>query len=449
MKDSLQFMSVANFGKRYESAELLQKKLEPWWLVALLFATATVSYICRVNLSVVGALMMRDLHFSQVDMGQLFSAFVLGYAIFQVPAGLASDKWGARSILIAAALSWSVITVCIASLGWVNPQSLGVSAFAVLLLLRFMLGIGESPTFPAAAQAVSQVISRTKQGLANGIVLASVGAGSALTPIIISRAMLKWNWEIALLVSAALALLVCILWIRYGRNSLVPLRSSAVPNRAKNRKLLWSRSFILLTVSYTIEGYVGYVLIFWFYLYLVDVRHFDLLKAGNLSSLPGILSFFSIPLGGFISDRLISGRLGRTWGRRAVPMTGLALSGLLLALGAETASANMAVIYLTLATGVIFAVEGPFWAAMMDIANGNSGTGGGVMNCGSNIGGLISPALTPILAAHVGWNNALHVAAGLAVLGCLLWLGISIPRSASETRTSKSQGTNEDWHATG
>jgi ACS family glucarate transporter-like MFS transporter len=423
---------------------------KPWWLVALLFGSATVSYICRVNLSVVGALMMRDLQFSQADMGQLFSAFVLGYAIFQVPAGVASDRWGARRILIAATLSWSVVTVCIASLKWFGLLSLGISAFGILLLLRFFLGIGESPTFPAAAQAVSQIIPKTKQGLANGIVLASVGAGSALTPIIISRSMLKWGWEIALLVSAALALLVSILWIAHQREWPAPIASPALPPHPKGHKLLWSRSFILLTISYTIEGYVGYVLIFWFYLYLVDVRHFNLLRAGNLSSLPGILSVISIPLGGFLSDRLIRGRLGRTWGRRAIPMAGLGFSGLLLALGAETASANLAVLYLTLATGVIFAVEGPFWATMMEIVNGNSGTGGGVMNCGSNIGGLISPSLTPILAAHIGWNNALHVAGCLAVIGSALWLGISIPRSSSEIQISETKITiTEDLNATG
>ena len=81
-----------------------------------------------------------------------------------------------------------------------------------------------------------------------------------------------------------------------------------------SRSVLWSRSFVLLTLSYTLEGYVGYIFIFWFYLYLVDVRHFDLLKAGSLSSLPGILSVISIPLGGFVSDRLITGEWVRSGG---------------------------------------------------------------------------------------------------------------------------------------
>ena len=65
---------------------------------------------------------------------------------------------------------------------------------------------------------------------------------------------------------------------------------------------------------------------------------------------------------------------------------------------------------------------------MMDVAGGRSGTAGGVMNMGSNLGGLVSPALTPVLAASIGWENALHVASALAVVGGLLWLGIG-PRS--------------------
>jgi ACS family glucarate transporter-like MFS transporter len=61
---------------------------------------------------------------------------------------------------------------------------------------------------------------------------------------------------------------------------------------------------------------------------------------------------------------------------------------------------------------------------MMRISGNKSGTAGGIMNMGSNIGGLISPALTPVIASYIGWENALHVAAVLAMAGALLWLGI-------------------------
>jgi MFS transporter, ACS family, glucarate transporter len=397
----------------------------PWLLVMLLFVTAVGSYLCRVNISVVGALMMRDLGFSQIDMGRLFSAFVLGYALFQIPAGIAADRWGARLVLGSAALVWVVVTAGMAALGWGPLGRTAVNTFAILLCLRFVLGVAESPTFPGAAQGVARWIPPVHQGFANGIVLAAMGAGAALAPAALSRVMVHWGWRTAMMSSALPALAVAGIWTALRGASRPSQRSAARRVANGNGGTLWSRSFVLLTLSYTLEGYVGYIFIFWFYLYLVDVRHFDLLRAGSLSSLPGLLSSISIPLGGFISDRLVTGSLGARWGRRTIPMLGLFLSAVFLVLGAGTDSAVAAVIYLALAMASVLSVEGPFWATMMEVATSRSGTAGGVMNCGSNIGGMISPALTPILAAYMGWKNALYVAAALAIAGSALWLGIS------------------------
>ena len=194
---------------------------------------------------------------------------------------------------------------------------------------------------------------------------------------------------------------------------------------------LASRSFVLLTASYTLQGYVGYIFVFWFYLYLVDVRGFSLLKGALLSSLPWLLSIVSIPLGGAVSDALVK-RLGEAWGRRVVPMTGLIGGSVFIAVGAHTGNALVAAVCLALATALVLCVEGPFWATMTELAGRRSGAAGGVMNMGSNLGGLVSPALTPVLAAAIGWENALLVAAALAVVGGLLWLGVT-PR-LEETR---------------
>jgi ACS family glucarate transporter-like MFS transporter len=182
---------------------------------------------------------------------------------------------------------------------------------------------------------------------------------------------------------------------------------------------------VLLTLSYTLEGYVGYIFVFWMYLYLVQERHFSLLRAGSFSSLSWLLSIVAIPMGGVVSDRLVSGTVGLRWGRRIVPLFGLGFAGIFLFLGARTPNAYLAVGYLTLATAMVLCSEGPFWATMIEIAGSNSGTAGGIMNMGSNIGGLVSPVLTPILAAHLGWKNALCVAALVSVVGAGLWLGIS------------------------
>lgn len=382
--------------------------LRVWRLIGLLSATATASYLCRVNLSVAGVLLMKEFGLSQPAMGRIFSAFLLGYALFQIPGGMLADRFGARRVLAASALWWVISTALLASVGG------GVIALAAMLALRFLLGVGEAPTFPSAAQAVSRWVPPDRQGRANGFVIAAIGVGSAIAPPLVSAVMVRWGWRAALLVSALPALAVALAWLAVHE----PLEAGKVETVGKTTGLPRSPDFILLTVSYTLQGYVGYIFVFWFYLYLIEVRHFDLLRGALLGALPWILSIASIPLGGWVSDRLPGGR-------RIVPFVGLVGAGLFLAMGAHTTNAYVAAVCMAVSTALVLCVEGPFWATMIEIARDRSGAAGGVMNMGSNVGGLISPALTPVLAASIGWENALHVAAILAVVAGLMWIGIS------------------------
>jgi ACS family glucarate transporter-like MFS transporter len=387
-----------------------------WTLVALLAATATASYLCRVNVSVAGTLMMKELALDQIQMGRVFSAFLLGYALCQVPAGMLADRLGARCVLGIAALSWVAATALMA----VAPAA---AALPILLGARLLLGIGEAPTFPAAAEAVSLHIPAAARGRANGLVIAAIGLGSAIAPPLVSGVMVRFGWRAALAASALPALAVAFLWLGVGRMP-PPAATAAAAETGRERGSLATPSFALLTASYTLQGYVGYIFVFWFYLYLVDVRKFDLLRGALYASLPWLLSIVSIPAGGAVSDALVR-KLGAAWGRRIVPMAGLLGGAAFLSAGARTPDARVAAVCLALATALVLSVEGPFWATMMDLAGGRSGTAGGVMNMGSNLGGFVSPALTPVLAASIGWENALHVAAALSVVGGLLWLGIA------------------------
>jgi ACS family glucarate transporter-like MFS transporter len=396
----------------------------PWPWVGLLCATATASYLSRVNVSVAGPLVMQEFGLTQAQMGRVFSAFLLGYALFMIPAGVVADRFGPRRLLELAAWWWVVVTVLQALVGRTAFAAGGSSALLALLALRFLLGIGQAPTFPAAARAVSCWIPPGSQGRANGLVIAAIAVGSAIAPPLVSWAMLRWGWRIALVVSAVPALATAVAWRVAGTRipSSAEPRSEAAGGAGASGSL-HSRSFVLLTLSYALQGYVGYIFVFWFYLYLVQERHFDLLSGALWSSLPWLLSIVSIPLGGWISDRIVA-RRGLAFGRRAVPLVGLTLAGVFLSLGARTTNGYMAAVYLALSTALVLSVEGPFWATMMEIAGGLSGAGGGIMNAGSNVGGLISPALTPVLAESIGWENALHVAAVLSVVAALLWLGI-------------------------
>jgi len=407
-------------------------KYRPWSLVGLLSLTATASYLSRVNISITGALLMDEFHISQIQMGWVFSAFLLGYTLFQIPGGYLADRFGARRVLAGSAFWWVIGTMLLAAVGWGPFQGSMLIILGSMLAARFIIGIGEAPTFPAAAQGVSQWVPIEHRGRANGIVIAAVGVGPTLAPLLLGPIMVRWGWRIALILSSLPAFLVAVIWLRISERKLPVISQSDQPIANKNPGSMHSISFKLLTLSYTLQGYTGYIFVFWFYLYLVQVRHFNLLQGAMLSSLPWILSIITIPLGGFISDKLVAGRLGLRWGRRAVPLFGLSFAGVFLALGASTIHPYWAVFYLTLSTGLVLCVEGPFWATMMEIAGAKSGTAGGVMNMGSNFGGLISPVLTPILAATMGWENALYIAAAVSLISAALWLGISPVAEPSE-----------------
>jgi MFS transporter, ACS family, glucarate transporter len=402
---------------------------KPWPIVFMLCATATAGYICRVNVSTAGPLLMKEFGLSQVEMGRIFSAFLLGYAAFQIPSGALADRIGARRILSLIVWLWVIITVLQTIVGWGPFHTTATTAVIAFMAFRFLLGITASPTYPGSAQGVSRWVMPQFQARANGIVIASIGLGSALAPPIVSNIMVTLGWRPALIASAIPALITAVIWLKFKEPPLTSY-SASVKNAAKltdtsgRSGRINSLSFYLLTLSYSLQGYVGYIFVSWFYLYLVQERHFGLLSGAWMSSLPWILSIVSIPLGGLISDRLAAGRSGPVWGRRLVPLTGMAFSGILISIGAHTGSAIIAAVSLAFATALILCVEGPFWAMMMRIAGNKSGTAGGMMNMGSNVGGLISPALTPVIAGWIGWENALHVAAGLAVIGALLWFGI-------------------------
>jgi ACS family glucarate transporter-like MFS transporter len=178
-----------------------------------------------------------------------------------------------------------------------------------------------------------------------------------------------------------------------------------------------------------LQGYLGYIFIFWFYLYLVQVRHIEVLKAASFTALPWIATIFAIPLGGLFSDLAVA-RWGATWGRRSLPVAALCISAIFLVVGARTPSVTFAVAALTICTVLVICTEGPFWATMTQLSGEHSGIAGGTMNFGSNIGGAISPALTPWLAERIGWEQTLTLTAVLALVAGLLWLGIRLAPNA-------------------
>lgn len=405
-------------------------------LVLMLMMVASVGYLCRVDITVVAPHLMAELHLSQPEMGRVFGAFLLGYTLFQIPSGWLAGRVTTRALFLALAVGWAALTFTSALVG--RPYfGVALGALPALLFLRFVLGIVAAPTYPAAGRAISLSVAPVVQGRANALVLGSIGIGSAVAPPLLGFVTVRWGWRPALVGAALLAGVAAVAWRLIAPSPQTLMAARPQPARLVARghaSLLRRRSFWFLTASYTLQGYVGYVFVFWFFLYLVQVRKFELLQAAWLTTLPWILSLIVIPLGGVASDWAVK-RWGSTWGRRSVPVPAMALAAGSLLLGAHTRSAILAAASLTISTALVLVTEGPYWASMTQISGPHSGTGGGVMNFGSNLGGLISPVFTPWLAARAGWEMALALAALLAIVGALLWLGITIDPAEEKPAT--------------
>ena len=395
-------------------------------LVLLLLAAASAGYVCRVAITVAAPGMMHDFGLTQAQMGTVFSAFLVGYTAFQVPSGGLADRISARRIFLVLCAGFAMLTVLTALVGW---RGIGVPwLIPELWLIRGLFGVVAAPTYPTSGRTIAVTVPVRLQARANSMVLVSVGVGSALTPLLLAPASTRYGWRAALVLAAALSAVVGLLWWLLApeeHHAASSAPTSLVAESQASAKPLRTSSFWFLFASYLLQGYLGYIFIFWFYLYLVQVRHFEVLKAASFTALPWIATIFAIPLGGVLSDLAVS-RWGATWGRRSLPLAALCASGAFLVVGARTPNPTQAVAALTACTVLVICTEGPFWATMTQLAGEHSGIAGGTMNFGSNLGGMISPALTPWLAERIGWETALTVTAGLALVAGLLWMGVKI-----------------------
>jgi MFS transporter, ACS family, glucarate transporter len=414
-----------------------------WLLLALLFGTSVVTYIDRVNISVTARQMIPAFGLTQQHMGGVFSAFVVGYALFQIPGGWLADRWGARIVLTCALIWWSICTALTAVIA-ASPVAEFLGIVGALVLVRFALGLGEAVALPSFNRAVANWMPSDARGLGIGIAIGGIGLGSAITPPLAAWVMVNWGWQSVFYLSAGLGIVMGLLWwiLARDRPEEHPWMRAQVSDptelhqpESRTGKLplahLTHPPIWWLVLSYSCLGYVAYVYLSWFYLYLVNVRGFDTLQGGLYASSPFWAILIGCPLGGWVTDRLAAAH-GVTRGRRLAGMTGMACAGCAIAVGAFVDSAGLAIVSLSLGAGCLYFAVGAYWASTSDLSKIHAGTLSGLMNTGANLGGALSPSLTPWLAAQWGWSVALAAAGAIALLGAALWLKIDLSKKLDD-----------------
>jgi ACS family glucarate transporter-like MFS transporter len=417
-----------------------------WFLIGLLFILSAVAFLDRVNMSVAAPRMIADYHLSDVQFGLLSTAFLIGYAILQTPAGWLADRWGPRRVLAGGVVWWGVFTALTASV----PLSVA-GAFAILLLARLALGAGEAVMYPGSSQFVSRWIPTHERGLANGLIFAGVGVGSAASPPLVTYIIIHHGWRYSFWMCAFIGLAVGAVWFLVSRDkpeqhplvsatelatieSGLTLGTAQTPatREAKSsvpwRTILSSSSVWAITLSYFCYGYVAWIFFAWFYIYLARVRGMNLKASAFYGTLPFIAMAIGCALGGLIAD-LLTKKISRRAGRCGVAIVGTALTAIFLVFGSSVNSAALASVILAGGAGALYLSQSSYWAISADIGGKFSGSVSGFMNMGCQFGGALTAFLTPYIALHFGWTASFLVAAALSVVGAVAWLFVNPNRN--------------------
>lgn len=415
-------------------------------MVGMLTLITALTYVDRLNLGIAGKFIQDEFALSNESLGWILSAFVLGYALFQIPGGWAGDRFGPRGVLTFAILWWSAFTAATALVPRL-PLRYWFGIVPAFFIIRFLIGVGEAAAFPNENKIVAFWMGQGRRGVGNSMFLMGVGLGGTLTPRLIAWIMQHWGWRMSFYACGVMGIVLAVVWVSYATNrpeqhprvnsaELAMIRASrdieGVPaGRASSpgvrppwRTLLTSGSTWGLMLSYFCEGYPNYIFYTWFFLYLVNVRHLTITQGSIWGAAPFLAILLLSPLGGWVSDRAVA-RLGKRRGRQSTVWLGMTLSALLLTAGAHTQANSLAIILLACAAGFNLFATATWWATCIDLTRNFSGSLSAMMNMWGNLGGWISPILTAYIATHFGWTRALDFAAIITLLACVLWIGVN------------------------
>jgi ACS family glucarate transporter-like MFS transporter len=415
-----------------------------WVILALLFMVSFVAYVLRTNMSIAGENMMADLGLSKIQLGMILSAFAWGYAIFQFPGGIFGNILGGRRALTIIAVLWGILTL---ATGLVPGTTLASTIFILvtLIVLRFLMGVVQAPVFPVACGGtIGSWFPVSGWAFPNGLTSTGLTLGAAATAPLIAWLMEALGWRESFVLTAPSAFLIAGVWWWYARdnpadhprvnkkelaliNANRPSPEQVIAKRSAWKHALKNRDILLLAASYFCMNYVFYIFFNWFFIYLVEIRKFEILEGGYFAAAPWMVGAVAASVGGLWCDRLCK-RIGPRWGCRIPGIVGLSLAAGLLFLGATAKNPYLAVVFLSLSFGCTQLTEGPYWTAAIFVAGKHASAATGVMNTGGNIVGGIGALLVPVTAEAFGWVPALATGSVFAIIGVGLWFFIRADR---------------------
>lgn len=399
-----------------------------YWIVVMLFIVTAFNYGDRSTLSIAGPIMIKDLGLDAVGMGYVFSAFSWAYVIGQIPGGWLLDRFGSKKVYFFSIFTWSIFTLL---QGFVGSFSLA-NAVIALFMLRFMVGLCESPSFPGNSRIVAAWFPAQERGTAVAIFNSAQYFATVIFAPIMGWLTHEVGWSHVFFFMGGTGIVLSFLWLKVIKNptdhpgmNRAELeyieKGGALTNmdvQAKKvelsiskwdaiKQLMQSRMMMGVYLGQYCINALTYFFITWFPVYLVQERGMSILKAGFIASIPAICGFTGGVLGGIISDYLLRRGYSLTLARK----TPIVL-GMLLAMSMVICNyVDSEILVIVVMAGAFFGkgIGALGWAVMADTAPKEiSGLSGGLFNMFGNLSGIVTPiAIGYIINSTGSFNGAL------------------------------------------
>lgn len=395
------------------------------------------NYLDRAILSVAMPSISAEFDLNPAEAGIIFSAFSWTYFLSCIPAGIALDRFGTRIVYFAAQFLWSVVTL-------LHIFAHGVYGLFQLVAMRLLLGVVESPAFPACNKAVASWFPRKERGRAVGIYTAAEYIGLGFLSPVLFWIVAEFGWR-GLFLSAGIVGIVSAIvwyvtyreptqtnrinqmeldWIRAGGGATPPSEESVerkfewliVRQLFRHRKM-WGLCVGQFCVNSTLVFFLT-----WFPTYLATERNMSWLKAGFYMSIPYIAGFCGILFAGFLSDYLLKRGMTMTFSRKFPVIAGL--MGATTIILANWIDSNILVIIIMSFAFFSQSMASSSWAVIPEVSpTGRVGLVGGLFNSCSNLAGIVTPLVVGFVVSATGsFALALGFIGSLALLGAFCWI---------------------------
>jgi ACS family glucarate transporter-like MFS transporter len=393
-------------------------------------ALSMITYIDRVCIKQVGGDIQRELGLTEQQFAWAFSAFGLAYALFEVPSGWLGDKFGPRLVLGRIVLWWSVFTALtgliwkfswdsgwvvylpfsVPGLGWQIP--LVFNSLLLLILIRFLFGMGEAGAYPNIARALRNWFPYGRRGLAQGLLWMFGRWGGAIAPLLIMGFSALFGWRGAFIAFGAMGMLWVIAFVYFFRDTpeqhpgvneeekLVIReggRESHKPPPLSWKNMLKSPTLWCLSLMYFCSNAGWCFFITWDVTYYKKVLGLQGPAMNIASGAPLFFGGVACLLGGFLTDRQV--RIwGKRWGRTLQGLVAYAMGGALFLVALVLNHPIWSVVCLCAASFMKDFAMAASWSTCIDIGHRYSGTVAGFMNMVGNLGTFVSPPIVAYLA---------------------------------------------------